>query len=124
MSVRLLVFSAPEFVDADQMIGHVTATTGSTKRLACAASGQPAPRIFWYRDGVSLAADSAREDIAMVDGRELTSSHLTLRGLLPGDSGRYRCEASNRRGTIGFTYHLLVLGQLSGSVNENMTDVM
>jgi len=96
------------------MTDHVTAVSGSTERLSCSAVGQPAPRLVWYKDDVPLTVGAQQQDIINDDGRDLvkTSGHLLLADLLPADTGRYRCTASNVHGNVSFVYSLRVLGQI------------
>jgi len=95
------------------MTDHVTAIAGSTERLSCSAVGHPAPQIVWYKDGVMLTVDAQQGHIVIDDvwNSMKTTSQLVLRGLVPADSGRYRCTALNSHGNVSFLYSLLVLGQ-------------
>ncbi|UYV77069.1 SDK2 [Cordylochernes scorpioides] len=67
--------------------------------LPCSASGSPAPEVRWTRDAQPVS-----------DPRYHLSENgsLTIRDLLPTDSGIYQCEAHNSAGSISTTTWLSV----------------
>ncbi|XP_068705584.1 uncharacterized protein [Montipora foliosa] len=55
----------------------------------CEAKGHPTPKMSWKRLGMPLP----------VGRTEITGGNLTIRTLIPGDSGSYECVATNGMGT-------------------------
>ena len=64
---------------------------GSTIRLECVASGFPRPLFAWYKDGGRLSTAHSRYKIEENGTLVITNAQL-------GDSGHYRCSASNYLG--------------------------
>uniref|UniRef100_A0A452F193 Hemicentin 2 n=1 Tax=Capra hircus TaxID=9925 RepID=A0A452F193_CAPHI len=84
-SVWLLVREAP------QVSIHTRSqrfSQGMEVRVHCSASGYPAPRISWSREGRAL-----QEDIR-VDAQ----GTLIIQGVAPEDAGSYSCQAANEIG--------------------------
>ena len=64
---------------------------GSSIRLGCIASGFPRPLFAWYKDGGRLSTAHSRYTIEENGTLVITNAQL-------GDSGHYRCSASNYLG--------------------------
>ncbi|XP_078079445.1 fibroblast growth factor receptor-like 1 [Mustelus asterias] len=75
---------------------------GSSVRLKCAANGYPQPDITWLKDNKPLAP----QDMGDTKKKKWT---LTLKGLRPGDSGKYTCRVFSRAGEINATYKVEVI---------------
>ncbi|KAI4577648.1 hypothetical protein MJT46_003483 [Ovis ammon polii x Ovis aries] len=86
-SVWLLVREAP------QVSIHTRSqrfSQGMEVRVHCSASGYPAPRISWSREGRALQEDSR----VRVDAQ----GTLIIQGVAPEDAGSYSCQAANEIG--------------------------
>ncbi|KAF4016760.1 hypothetical protein G4228_008189 [Cervus hanglu yarkandensis] len=86
-SVWLLVREAP------QVSIHTRSqrfSQGMEVRVRCSASGYPAPRISWSREGRALQEDSR----VRVDAQ----GTLIIQGVAPEDAGSYSCQAANEIG--------------------------
>ena len=71
--------------------------------IPCKVSGQPQPKIYWYKNGQPISTGDYME---LVDGE-----NLWILGLIVSDSGFYQCFAENSVGTIQATMQLKVLQQ-------------
>ncbi|RVE74111.1 hypothetical protein OJAV_G00038250 [Oryzias javanicus] len=71
-----------------------------TATMLCAASGNPDPEIFWFKDFLPVEIDSGNGRI-----KQLRSGGTPIRGALQienseeSDQGKYECVAVNRAGT-------------------------
>ncbi|KAM9722140.1 hemicentin-2 isoform 3-T3 [Dama dama] len=86
-SVWLLVREAP------QVSIHTRSqrfSQGMEVRVRCSASGYPAPRISWSREGRALQEDSR----VRVDAQ----GTLIIQEVAPEDAGSYSCQAANEIG--------------------------
>ncbi|XP_043196920.1 leucine-rich repeat neuronal protein 2-like [Amphibalanus amphitrite] len=82
---------------------QLTAQLGDTTRLACAATGLPAPQLDWTLPGGGLLADGVcRRRACLRDGT------LVLLYLHAEDSGVYTCTAHSELGTARRAVHLHV----------------
>lgn len=90
--VRLQVSTSPPYIHQKQ-IENVTLAAGSTAYIHCTASGTPRPVIHWITpDGIQhIPSQSPNGNNIFV----LSNGTLYVRGLSPGNSGRYECLASN-----------------------------
>ncbi|XP_063219203.1 leucine-rich repeats and immunoglobulin-like domains protein 3 isoform X2 [Bacillus rossius redtenbacheri] len=75
---------------------NVTAKSGSTARLECAATGQPQPQIAWQKDG-GIDFPAARERRMHVMPSDVVFFIVNIKA---ADSGSYSCMAKNQAGTI------------------------
>ena len=77
-------------------------------RLKCKATGTPPLKYTWLKDGKKMLLKRRMDPY-------LNTSiwYLTLRDLLPNDSGKYTCIVSNPYGSINHTYTLQVFGEFS-----------
>lgn len=96
VSVRLYVSALPPVIQQTQH-ENTTLSEGSTAYIHCTATGAPQPVIRWITpDGIQLTASQ------FVTGRNLImfpNGTLYIRGLGPGNVGRYECSASNNVGS-------------------------
>ncbi|XP_019496411.1 PREDICTED: vascular endothelial growth factor receptor 2 isoform X1 [Hipposideros armiger] len=65
-----------------------TTSIGETIEVSCTASGNPPPRISWFKDNETLVEDSG---IILKDGNR----NLTIRRVRKEDEGLYTCQACN-----------------------------
>lgn len=70
---------------------HSEVEKGSTIILDCGASGFPRPTFAWYKDGGRLSTAHDRYKIEL-------NGTLVINNAQLGDSGHYRCSASNYLG--------------------------
>ncbi len=79
----------------------VETVEGMNVAFMCAASGRPRPNITWYRDAVNSSLlpvnlSNVRVTVNQTEeGERVLISELTLRSVLPSDSGVYTCIADN-----------------------------
>ena len=71
--------------------------------LECEASGNPTPRISWFKNGSPMVPD---DYFRIVD-----TKNLQILGLLMSDNGYYQCFAENSVGSIQATAQLRVVEQ-------------
>ena len=71
---------------------NITTREGQNVTLHCNATGNPAPKISWYKDGYPI-----NNSFSTI----LSPSHeqLTITNVNRTDSGDYTCRAKNRVGT-------------------------
>uniref|UniRef100_A0A7N5KTI0 Hemicentin 2 n=1 Tax=Ailuropoda melanoleuca TaxID=9646 RepID=A0A7N5KTI0_AILME len=86
--------------DADEPL-RVTAKAGDEVTLDCEAQGSPAPLVTWTKDFRPVPSVTDRH-------RLLPSGSLRLAQAQVGDSGLYRCIASNPAGSASQHYVLQV----------------
>ena len=111
-AVAVLRFTAaPRFtVPQSKMRRSLLAVpVGNSVRLDCSADGNPRPTVKWYKDG------------KLFKERKLYSSRwttlLSLKDLVPSDTGSYLCNVSNSYGWINHTYKVDVHGKRKNPSN-------
>lgn len=62
--------------------------------LVCTAEGNPRPKLSWEFNGKKISSDSSKKYRVSEPGTKLQVFHVTL-----GDSGVYRCVATNSYGS-------------------------
>ncbi|XP_076053538.1 hemicentin-1-like, partial [Oratosquilla oratoria] len=109
----------PEYVPPDGTTRHTSVSTtftvseGFTGHIPCPVTGNPAPRVLWYRGTSRLTKglnyDSPKEG-------------LRIRSVGPRDAGSYVCVAVNRAGEAQLTTNLAVVGKpkLEGDEEEEV----
>ncbi|XP_058490461.1 receptor-type tyrosine-protein phosphatase F isoform X12 [Solea solea] len=65
-----------------------------TATMLCAASGNPDPEIFWFKDMLPVDISSSNPRI-----KQLRSGALQIENSEESDQGKYECVASNSAGT-------------------------
>ncbi|XP_078147103.1 matrix-remodeling-associated protein 5 [Centroberyx gerrardi] len=117
VSVRLHVSALPPMIQQAQH-ENTTLPEGSTAYIHCTAKGAPPPVIRWITpDGVQLIASQ------FVTGRNLLvfpNGTLFVRGLGPGNAGRYECTASNSVAASRRTVILSVRRSASSSIKARI----
>ena len=79
--------------------------SGDSWKVACEATGNPRPEIFWYKDGLPFDADGIRY--------RANRSTVRLRNLMKVDSAVYTCMARNIIGATSKNFTLNVEVPLS-----------
>uniref|UniRef100_F1S0Y1 Hemicentin-2 n=1 Tax=Sus scrofa TaxID=9823 RepID=F1S0Y1_PIG len=82
-------------------VPNVTVSPGETAILSCQVLGEAPYNLTWVRDWRVLSASAGRVT-------QLTNLSLELSGVVPSDSGRYQCMASNSNGVTRASVWLLV----------------
>lgn len=85
-------------------VPNVTVSPGETAILSCQVLGEAPYNLTWVRDWRVLSASAGRVT-------QLTNLSLELSGVIPSDSGRYQCMASNSNGVTRASVWLLVRGE-------------
>ncbi|XP_040387830.1 hemicentin-2 isoform X3 [Cygnus olor] len=100
---ELEVLAAPAIRGAaEERVEEVTATTNSTVRFECQASGSPVPAVSWFRDDVPIAASPRHQ---LLEGGTV----LQVAVAEAGDAGSYVCVAENPAGSAEKHFALVVL---------------
>ncbi|XP_050570610.1 hemicentin-2 [Cygnus atratus] len=100
---ELEVLAAPAIRGAaEERVEEVTATTNSTVRFECQASGSPVPVVSWLRDDVPIAASPRHQ---LLEGGTV----LQVAVAEVGDAGSYVCVAENPAGSAEKHFALVVL---------------
>ena len=78
---------------------EVNILEGLSATFLCAVSGLPRPNITWYihddSDTQRVSVSDVRVTVTEVVGDRELMSNLTLRSVLPSDTGDYICHADN-----------------------------
>ena len=75
--------------------------------MDCSADGFPRPTVRWYKDGALFRQRKGGSRLYLSPSTLV----LTMRGLVPTDSGKYTCNVSNAHGWISHTYYVTVKGK-------------
>uniref|UniRef100_A0A669Q4Q1 Immunoglobulin superfamily member 10 n=1 Tax=Phasianus colchicus TaxID=9054 RepID=A0A669Q4Q1_PHACC len=102
LTVKLQVIAAPPVI-LEEKRQQITATAGQDLNLPCTAEGNPQPRVHWV-----LSEGTVVKPLQFVNTRVLLLPNGTLRlsGIVPTDTGKYRCAAKNQ---VGYIEKLIVL---------------
>ncbi|KAK0423255.1 hypothetical protein QR680_008049 [Steinernema hermaphroditum] len=84
---------APDFL---QPVRPITVTEGETAILEGKTSGEPQPKVKWYKNQVELKPDDRVTVESLPDGTQ----RLTIKNATMADMDEYRCEASNDYGDV------------------------
>ena len=80
---------------------------GKPLELTCSISAEPTPTVTWYKNERSINNYPPYE-ISFDKG----VATLRIRMTEPGDSGSYKCVASNPNGTVTSTAEVMVKGKI------------
>ncbi|CAI8056997.1 Transmembrane protease serine 3 [Geodia barretti] len=102
------------------------ATAGYTVEIFCVVTGNPAPRVWWTKDNVSITAGRAPQQAVLGTGewqqhfRQDSNNTLRIHSVAENDGGVYECIAENSRGRQSATTLLGVWGaeDVCGCVKE------
>ena len=92
----------PEFV---LKLRDRSAVEGSSVRLACRAMGTPEPTFQLFKDDKPISA-GGRFDIS----QSVSGFTLVIKDCQVEDSGEYKCEASNKAGSVSTSANVIVTG--------------
>ncbi|KAH9498301.1 hypothetical protein Btru_006486 [Bulinus truncatus] len=82
----------PRFI---RELEYMTVTQGSLVRLECAVTGEPKPKIKWYKDRLRIDSDAHYKIRSYEDG----TATLVIEGVDVEDAGSYMCVAENDAGS-------------------------
>ena len=85
--LNLLISGLPVFTKVPPT--HAAPVQSTTFQVTCQAEGFPRPTVTWSRVGMPLPAGRV----------EVNQGTLTIKNLIPADSGLYDCVAKNIMGT-------------------------
>lgn len=92
----------PEFI---LKLKDRSAVEGSTVRLACRAMGTPEPGFQWFKDGKPISSEG-RFNIS----QSVSGFTLVIKDCQVEDSGEYKCEATNKAGSVSTSAKITVTG--------------
>lgn len=92
----------PEFI---LKLKDRSAVEGSTVRLACRAMGTPEPGFQWFKDDKPVSA-GGRFDI----NQSVSGFTLVIKDCQVEDTGEYKCEATNKAGSVSTSAKITVTG--------------
>ncbi|XP_054714025.1 cell adhesion molecule Dscam2-like [Uloborus diversus] len=99
-----------------------TVRPGSYVSLVCVTSGNPAPQMKWYLDGIfSLSTRPGILVSTYLSNAGDVISYLNFTSVDVSDSGLYECEAYNDAGSLRYSKRLNVFGQLFIRPLNNLT---
>ncbi len=75
----------------------ISIETGKVLTVACAFSGEPAPRIEWSRGGKKLPGEEESSRFHIETTEDLTT--LIITGVKESDAGAYTLKISNEHGS-------------------------
>ena len=86
---------------------------GSSVRLACRAMGTPEPSFQWFKDNQLISA-GGRFDIS----QSVSGFTLVIKDCRVEDSGEYKCEATNKAGSVSTAAKVTVNGEYSRTCSK------
>lgn len=86
--------------------------------LECRASGKPAPKITWYKDGIQLNIASSSSKYTLIHDSNLFIFSATLGKSNKTDSGVYYCKAENEHGQAQSSNATLIITYLKDDFRE------
>ncbi|KAF8561358.1 hypothetical protein P879_00953, partial [Paragonimus westermani] len=93
---------APRLESGGQLQYSLERTVGGSALLECLVSGNPRPKITWFKDGVALDQLPYRYRLINQDRQ------LEIIAMQPSDAGRYRCVVRNPFGQIEINTDVVV----------------
>ena len=102
--------AAPQFTVSKAKLSRslLALPTGNSVKLDCSAEGYPRPTVTWYKDGARFLERKGESKIYFSRWTLL----LTMKDLVPTDTGKYTCNVSNAYGWINHTYYVDVHGKV------------
>ena len=94
----------PTFTDGEES-APMNVTDGDELSLTVSIEGKPEPTVEWYKDDKKLRKTSRVKMDAKGDKFSLVILNVT-----PEDSGKYKCEASSKAGTVTRTFDVNIAG--------------
>ena len=104
-----LLEAAPEFTVPEETRRRniIAVPVGYSVRLDCSAFGFPRPTVKWYKDGVIFQERKRGSRLYI----SKSATMLTMKDIVPSDSGLYTCNVSNAYGWINHSYRVDVHGK-------------
>lgn len=96
-----VVSEAPRVVAA---LENITCSEGDTAVLECVITGEPAPEVTWFHDGVSLEIMERKYRMEIDD----KAYRLYIGGFMYTDAGVYKCVARNYLGEATSSSNVLL----------------
>lgn len=90
LSISFYLFFSSEKPKFIRPMRNKEIEVGGSAVLDCIISGNPRPKILWYKDG---------EEIRKVAGIKVTDKMLIITSFQEKDQGTYQCRATNRLGS-------------------------
>merc|ERR1712037_21067 len=91
----------PEWRDQNSLQHVVTRSWFSKVLLNCKSTGDPAPEMFWTKDGVRIEKNSAqRPKYFKYYKVKSKQQQLVIKPLLKAHEGNYTCNISNKWGNL------------------------
>ena len=102
---------APEFYDLNVMNRQkfTVRPNGQSVRFRCEAKGDGLMTYTWLKNGKPLVFRNRRQRKMM----DVNNHSLKIKKLLLADAGNYTCIASNKYGSVAFSFVLNMLRKLS-----------
>ena len=102
--------AAPQFTLSKAKLSRslLALPVGNSVKLDCSAEGYPRPTVTWYKDGARFLERKGESKIYFSRWTLL----LTMKDLVPTDTGKYTCNVSNAYGWINHTYYVDVHGKV------------
>lgn len=98
------VVNLPEFIKI--LPGQLKGLLGQEIILCCQVQSDVIPTITWYKDSQQIDFENESRLRQSYDKGEC---HLIINNLQEDDSGRYTCEAVNKRGRVSTFVRLLAV---------------
>ena len=108
------LLARPRFTVSPHKLGrsHLAVPVGNSIKLDCSAEGHPRPTVRWYKDGALFQQRKGGRRLSL----SLWTTVLTMKELVPTDTGKYTCNVSNTYGWINHTYVVDVRGKFLGQL--------
>ncbi|XP_072301099.1 matrix-remodeling-associated protein 5-like [Eucyclogobius newberryi] len=99
VQVKVLSSSLPSFDDDDAAYRVVKVQLGTSAKLPCQASGDPAPSVTWFSPMNRIIPRTSRSGFYTERVVVVSDGTLELRIAQKQDTGNYTCQATNTAGT-------------------------
>ncbi|PFX11475.1 Fibroblast growth factor receptor 2, partial [Stylophora pistillata] len=93
------IFTVPQYKMRRNLLAL---PVGNSVKLDCSADGNPRPTVEWYKDRKLFKERKGGRKLYLSQWTTL----LSLKDLVPSDTGSYMCIVSNSYGWINHTYEL------------------
>lgn len=131
LNLRLFVAKAPVFTVPEEKRRRnlLAVPVGYSVKMDCSAIGSPRPTVKWYKDGVIFQGRKGGSRLYI----SMFTTVVTIRDVVPSDSGLYTCNVSNAYGWINQSYRvdvherirakpvILRMGNVTVMEGENVT---
>ncbi|XP_066015609.1 fibroblast growth factor receptor-like 1 isoform X3 [Pocillopora verrucosa] len=99
---KITVGAAPRFTVSQNKMRRnlLQVPVGNSVKLDCSADGNPRPTVKWYKEGNLFKERRSGHKLSLSPW----TTWLSLKDLVPSDTGSYMCNVSNSYGWINHTY--------------------